>query len=1114
LDGSAGVARDLRRDGTIAAALATFGRSVARKLGRGGDPEDQLRGPLEILLQDVASHMGLGAVAYGEVQLREIRARPDYAVDIGGIDSRGTRVGYVEIKAPERGIPPDWRPNAHERAQAEKLAQLPNVLYTNGKQWAHLSYGRLVAPAVTLAGSLTNPSDPLRADDGAFESVLGRFLLWEPERPRSLAELIRVVAGLCRLLREEVAATLSGPPGQKAHADLALLADDWRELLFPDLDDDGFSDAYAQTVAFAMLLARVDGIAFEDTPLHEVARLLGKKHSLMGRALAVLTDGETMDELRTIETLRRVIGSIDWESFDDGQTDIYIELYERFLAAYDPGLRKRSGSYYTPQPVAEFMVDFVDEVLRDRLDHGMGLAADDVVVVDPAMGTGTFLVEVLRSVAATVDERQGRGARAPWLRTFFQERLVGFEVQAAPYAVAELRLHEALRTRFETEVPRAEKRFLTDALENPAQQQQRLPALYRVIGATREQANRVKRDERVMVVIGNPPHVEGTMGKAPWIEARRAHPLGDGRQQVTRPSLDEFRTPGHHRYESDLYGLPWCFWRWATWKAFEAHADSPAGVIAFLTPSSFLRGRSFAGMREYLRRTCDEGWIIDLSPEGNRPPVPTRVFGADVGRQLCIAIFARYGTYQPDRPAVVHARALTGTRDEKLVQLRIVELGDNGWKPCSSDWQGPLLPEGDRRWHRHPCLADLMPWSSRGVTAGRTWVYAPEPAVLSARWSRFLRATREERRELFVESRDRDIDRRVRPLPGFDAAATNLADETGPSPSPIRVGYRSFDRQWLIPDSRLLVMPRPPLWAVRQKGQIYMTEQSNHAIERGPGLTFTELIPDIHHYNARSGKVYPLLRGTDDPNLAPGLLQLLRERISADATMDDVLAYIAGIVAHGGYTRRFRDELQQPGVRVPLTAEPALWAEAVDLGRSVVWLHTFGHRFVDPAEGRPYGLQKLLADHGPRVLTTIPDGSDERPDELGHDADRQVLRIGAGEVGPVSSAVFGYEVAGMRVVPHWFEYRRRRPRHKRRSSALDDENGGGWTPTLTEELLHVLTVIDRCVALEPQQADLLERVCNEPLITRDDLTDVGVLPVPAHATRPPSIPDSAAPRLL
>jgi hypothetical protein len=104
------------------------------------------------------------------------------------------------------------------------------------------------------------------------------------------------------------------------------------ELLFPGLDDSGFADAYAQTITFAMLLARVDGISFQDTSLHEIGRLLGKKHSLMGRAFSVLTDSEATEELRTVETLRRVIGAVDWSTLDDGQTDVYAELYERFLA--------------------------------------------------------------------------------------------------------------------------------------------------------------------------------------------------------------------------------------------------------------------------------------------------------------------------------------------------------------------------------------------------------------------------------------------------------------------------------------------------------------------------------------------------------------------------------------------------------------------------------------------------------------------------------------------------------------------------------------------------------------------------------------------------------------
>jgi type ISP restriction-modification system protein len=365
-----------------------------------------------------------------------------------------------------------------------------------------------------------------------------------------------------------------------------------------------------------------------------------------------------------------------------------------------------------------------------------------------------------------------------------------------------------------------------------------------------------------------------------------------------------------------------------------------------------------------------------------------------------------------------------------------------------------------------------------------------------------------------AESRDWDIDRRVKPLPGVAAAATNLAEETEPPPRPIRVAYRSFDRQWLIPDSRLLVRPRPPLWAVRDERQVYVTEKSNHPIDCGPGLTFTDLIPDIQHYNARSGRVYPLLQGPDDPNPLPGLLRVLRNRISPDASAQDLLAYVAGVVGHGGYTRRFRDELQQPGIRVRLTGKPTLWAEAVELGRTVVWLHTFGHRLIDPSAGWPHGLEQLLADHGPRVLTAIPDGPEDRPDALSHEPDRQVLRVGASEIGPVSPAVFGYEVAGMRVIPHWFEYRRRHPRHKRRSSALDDENGAEWSPTLTEELLRLLTVLDRCIALEPRQGDLLERVCAGALITRDDLVRNGVLPIPAHATRPPGIPDRDAPRLL
>jgi len=1089
-------------DAALDAAVELFGRSVARKLGRGGDPEDQLRGPTERLLDSLGRLFGLDSVAYGEVALRHIHARPDYAVDVGGPGAGGARVGYIELKAPGRGVPPKWKPVKRERLQFERLSSLPNVIYSDGLQWAHFSYGQLVRPVVELSGDFTRSGTPLTTSGSAFEAMIRDFLLWTPEAPRSLASLIRVVAGLSRLLRDEVAAVLTGGGGTAAYDDLSLLATDWRDLLFPELDDVGFSDAYAQTVTFALLLARADGVAFGDNPIHEIAKLLGKKHSLMGRALAVLTDSDVADDLRTIDTLRRVIGAVDWAALDDGKTDLYADLYERFLDVYSPELRKQSGSYYTPQPVAQFMVDFVDSIIRSRLHNSWGLASDDLTMIDPAMGTGTFLIEILRCAAARIDEKQGKGARPARLRQLFQERLVGFEIQAAPYAVTELRLHEALKTRFETDVPRTEVRFLTDALENPVAQQERLSAPYRVIGRSRAEANRIKRESRVMVVIGNPPHVENSRGKAPWVELRRKEGLAGPGAIRDRPSLDEFRNHGTKRYESDLYGLPWCFWRWAIWKAFEAHEDAPEGVVAFLTPASFIKGRSFAGMREYLRRISDEGWLIDLSPEGNRPAQSTRLFGPAVGRQLCIAIFARYGTGDSGVPAKIKFTSLVGTATQKLASLGRLSLDDGAWSDVSDEWTAPFVPGGSAAWRSFPALGDLMPWSSRGVTAGRTWIIAPDLEVLRDRWQVFSNSRRAARRELFIESRDRKIDTTVAPLPGYPEVADSLADGCPEMPPVVEFAYRPFDRQILLADSRLMVMPRPPLWSVRSEHQICLTEQSNHSIRSGPAVTFTELVADIDHHSGRSGRVIPLFRSGSgvSANFAPGLLGYLSGSLRVEISPEDLMAYVAGIAAHSSFTERFRDDLTIPGVRVPLTADPRLWCDVVAVGRKVLYLHTHGQRF-SVLEFSDVSISSLI-ESGARVRIPIPDDPERMPTATEYDPANWLLHVGEGVIENVSDAVYKYNVDGMMVVRHWLNYRLASPRYKRRSSALDDINCRRWTSSMTDQLLRLLAIVQGCVNLESQQTLLLDAVCGGPLITNDALIRAGVFPVGESLRRP------------
>ncbi|GGK62641.1 hypothetical protein Ppa06_21050 [Planomonospora parontospora subsp. parontospora] len=230
-------------------------------------------------------------------------------------------------------------------------------------------------------------------------------------------------------------------------------------------------------------------------------------------------------------------------------------------------------------------------------------------------------------------------------------------------------------------------------------------------------------------------------------------------------------------------------------------------------------------------------------------------------------------------------------------------------------------------------------------------------------------------------------------------------------------------------------------------------------------------------------------------------------------TAPDMLAYVAAVTAHGGYTARFAENLRTPGVRVPLTADPELWAQAVRLGKRVVWLHTYGERFADPAEGRPSGSPKPNPDQRAKVQVAIPGTAEEMPDDISYDADTATLHVGAGRISPVRPEVWAYEVSGMKIIKKWFGYRKKNPTG-RKSSSLDDIHTEEWPAEFTTELLHLLHVLTLCVEVEPDQADLLEKICNGPLVTVADLEGANVFPVPASARKAPVPESPEAPTLL
>jgi hypothetical protein len=202
------------------------------------------------------------------------------------------------------------------------------------------------------------------------------------------------------------------------------------------------------------------------------------------------------------------------------------------------------------------------------------------------------------------------------------------------------------------------------------------------------------------------------------------------------------------------------------------------------------------------------------------------------------------------------------------------------------------------------------------------------------------------------------------------------------------------------------------------------------------------------------------------------------------------MAYLAGVAANPAYTARFQSDLAQPGLRIPITARPKLFANAVELGRRVIWLHTFGERFADPKANRPPGPPRLAKERAPRIPKdgAIPDDPDCMPDEIEYDGTKQRLLIGKGFIDNVTPAVWGYEVSGKRVLTQWFSYRkknRERPiiGDRRPPSKLGDIQPDHWPAEYTTELLNVLHVLALLVELEPDQAKLLEVICEGPTLT-------------------------------
>lgn len=1050
-------------------------------------PEDQLKAPVGELLQAMGRIMGRSVNYRTEVRLDDLEGRPDI-----GVTADGQLIGLVELKAPDVGARPETF-RGRNAQQWERFKRFPNLVYTDGAEWSLYQNGEL-AGRVRISEDVTRGArSVIPTERGALETLFRAFLDWGPTAPSTAEGLAAYLAPLTRILRDEVSASLARPSSP-----LRDLANEWADLLFPEGGDAQFADAYAQTLTYALLLARFEG-AERLTPAF-ASEALQRKYGLLARAISLIEDVTVRDEIiMPIQLLERAIGAVDAPRLNR-QGDPWLYFYEQFLGAYDPELRNSRGVYYTPAQVVQAQTRLASELLLTRFGKLDSFADDDVNVLDPATGTGAYLLSALDVAAEVVSKRRGSAAISHHLAKLTQ-RLYGFEILVGPYAVAHLRVTQRLR---EANVDDAPRIYLTDTLESPHHPPELHGRMRNEINMERERAQGVKQNTRVLVCLGNPPYDRenrdnaGGKGKGGWVRYGNGNGGANGKKNGNgngngnganggAPILEDFLAPvraaGGGVHLVNLYNDYVYFWRWALWKVFEGSGGDDGGIVSFITASSYLRGPGFAGMRRKMREAFDELWIIDLEGGNLGARKTENVFA--IQTPVAIAIGVRDGAPNPGEPAKVWKVRLTGSANEKLARLdEMRSFASAQWQACSSEWDAPLYPAGAGAYFDWPQATDVFPWQSAGVTLSRTWPIGAAPDALEARWRSLLFRPQSGRAAAFRESRDRKIGDQYPPLTGDGEREPAIADLPADAPPPplARYAYRSFDRQWLLADSRLGDTMRPDLWRAHGPKQVYLTSLLTSVLGEGPAATASAEIPDRHHFCGRGAKdVVPLWRDAEgtDPNITVGLLARLGEEYGAEVSPERLFAYAYGVLAQPAYVERFWEELELPPPRLPITKDAALFGRAADLGARLLGIHTRGERY---GEGASNGAAQYV-----KQMTAYPAGHS-------YDPGTRTLRVGDGEFAPVSPEVWNYAVSEMPVVKSWLD-RRKRDRSGRKSSPLDEIGPKRWD--FTQELQELLWILESTIALQPEGAALLEEICAGPLFTAAEL------PSPSAAERRP-----------
>ncbi len=652
-------------------------QSIDKRYRMENATEHTYRGDLQQLIEALVP----GISATNEPK-RQACGAPDYI-----LTRKDIPVGYIEAKDIGDKDLDGMKKTGHKEQFDRYKHSLPNIIFTDYINF-HLYHDGELVTRIAI-GELTEKGiRPLAENIASFEDLIKEFCFRKTQTIKSSKRLAEMMAGKARLLSDIIEKALNSDADNSEDSSLRDQMTAFKNVLIHDITAKEFADVYAQTIAYGMFAARLHDPTLETFSRQEAAELIPRSNPFLRRLFGYIAGPDIDDRIRwVVDGLTDIFLACNVEELlrNYGKAtrmeDPIIHFYETFLSEYDPKLRKSRGVWYTPQPVVNFIVRAVDDILKTEFGLPQGLADTSkttikthiqgnnkqveqevhrVQILDPATGTGTFLAETIRQIYAKFEGQQGLWN--DYVEKHLLPRINGFELLMASYAMAHLKLDLLLsQTGYKAKSSQRFRVYLTNSLEEHHPDTGTLFASW--LSAEANEANRIKRDTPVMVVMGNPPYSVSSNNKSEWIEKLTADYKKELNERNIQPLSDDYiKFIRYGQYFIDKNGT---------------------GILAYISNNSFIDGIIHRQMRKNLLESFDSIYILDL--HGNAKKKETCPDGSpdqnvfDIMQGVSINIFVKTGKRKKNELGKAFHYDLFGKREMKYEFLNKNSLKSTSW---------------------------------------------------------------------------------------------------------------------------------------------------------------------------------------------------------------------------------------------------------------------------------------------------------------------------------------------------------------------------------------------------------------------------------------------------